>query len=144
QSVGLGEPIAMIAANEEEARSLNGEGDSSDVSTAAPATSPVPAGVETAQASVSQAGPSSSSNGPQSNGAEPGGRVKASPLARRLAQENGIDLKQLTGTGPGGRITKEDVQAFVNGSGAATPPATEAPAPPETQVEAPPPAAPAP
>jgi len=144
QSVGLGEPIAMIAANEEEARSLNGDGDSSDVSTAAPATSPVPAGVETAQASVSQAGPSSSSNGPQSNGAEPGGRVKASPLARRLAQENGIDLKQLTGTGPGGRITKEDVQAFVNGSGAATPPATEAPAPPETQVEAPPPAAPAP
>ena len=37
------------------------------------------------------------------------GRVKASPLARKLAQEKGIDLTQVVGTGPGGRITKEDI-----------------------------------
>lgn len=37
------------------------------------------------------------------------GRVKASPLARKLAQEKGLDLAQVVGTGPGGRITKEDV-----------------------------------
>jgi pyruvate dehydrogenase E2 component (dihydrolipoamide acetyltransferase) len=39
-----------------------------------------------------------------------GGRVNASPVARRLAQERGIDLATVVGTGPGGRITIEDVQ----------------------------------
>jgi pyruvate dehydrogenase E2 component (dihydrolipoamide acetyltransferase) len=38
--------------------------------------------------------------------------IKASPVARRLAKENGIDLAQVTGTGPGGRITREDVETF--------------------------------
>jgi pyruvate dehydrogenase E2 component (dihydrolipoamide acetyltransferase) len=40
-----------------------------------------------------------------------GERVKASPLARRIAQEADVDLHALTGTGPGGRIVKADVQA---------------------------------
>ena len=39
-----------------------------------------------------------------------GGRVKASPLARRIARERGIDLASLTGTGPEGRIVAEDVE----------------------------------
>jgi pyruvate dehydrogenase E2 component (dihydrolipoamide acetyltransferase) len=43
--------------------------------------------------------------------AESGGRVKASPLARRLARDSGVDLGTLTGSGPGGRIVKADVQA---------------------------------
>ncbi|MHB8641601.1 MAG: dihydrolipoamide acetyltransferase family protein [Gaiellaceae bacterium] len=38
------------------------------------------------------------------------GRIKASPLARRIAKERGIDLAQLTGTGPDGRIVAEDVE----------------------------------
>ena len=42
---------------------------------------------------------------------EDGERVKASPLARRIARENDVDLHTLTGTGPGGRIVKADVQA---------------------------------
>ena len=40
-----------------------------------------------------------------------GGRIKASPLARRLAAEAGLDLGQVQGTGPGGRITKRDIEA---------------------------------
>jgi pyruvate dehydrogenase E2 component (dihydrolipoamide acetyltransferase) len=40
-----------------------------------------------------------------------GARVKASPLARRIARENDVDLRALTGSGPGGRIVKADVQA---------------------------------
>ena len=40
-----------------------------------------------------------------------GGRIAASPVARKLASELGIDLSTVTGTGPRGRITKEDVQA---------------------------------
>src|SRR3546814_1665206 len=39
-----------------------------------------------------------------------GERVKASPLAKRLADEKGIDLKTLTGSGPGGRIVKADLE----------------------------------
>lgn len=47
-----------------------------------------------------------------------GGRVKASPLARKLAAERGVDLKRIKGTGPGGRIVKKDVEsAPVGGSG---------------------------
>ncbi len=40
----------------------------------------------------------------------PEGRIKASPLARRLAHEHGLELAQIPGTGPNGRITRDDVQ----------------------------------
>jgi pyruvate dehydrogenase E2 component (dihydrolipoamide acetyltransferase) len=59
------------------------------------------------------------------------GRVKASPVARRMAQELGVDLGSLQGTGPGGRIVKSDVEAAArNGGGKAdeAPAAEEAPA----------------
>jgi pyruvate dehydrogenase E2 component (dihydrolipoamide acetyltransferase) len=52
--------------------------------------------------------PSQSSPGDQ---ADAGARVKASPVARRVAGESGVDLHTLRGTGPGGRIVKADVQA---------------------------------
>ena len=54
-------------------------------------------------------------------------RVKASPLARNLAADHGIDLATVHGTGPDGRITKEDVEALV---ATATRPASAAAAPP--------------
>src|SRR5690349_2176867 len=37
-------------------------------------------------------------------------RIKASPLARKMAQESGIDLRSVTGSGPGGRVVKKDVE----------------------------------
>ena len=43
---------------------------------------------------------------------EIGGRVKASPLARRLAREAGYDIAKIIGTGPGGRVTRDDVLAY--------------------------------
>ena len=65
---------------------------------------------------------------------ENGGRVKASPLARRIARERGIDLASLSGTGPEGRIVAEDVERAEK---AAAPPAVPAaaPAPPPGEVE---------
>lgn len=42
-----------------------------------------------------------------------GERLKASPIARKLAEEHGIDLAELTGTGPEGRITREDVERYI-------------------------------
>ena len=41
-------------------------------------------------------------------------RIKASPLAKKLADELGIDISQVAGTGPGGRITREDILAFAS------------------------------
>jgi pyruvate dehydrogenase E2 component (dihydrolipoamide acetyltransferase) len=65
-----------------------------------------------------------------------GGRVKASPLARRIARERGIDLSSLRGTGPEGRIVAEDVERAEKSAAAApaaTAPAAELPAG-ETEV----------
>jgi len=61
-------------------------------------------------------------------GAEEAERIRSSPLVRRLAQEHGVDLRQVSGSGSGGRITKEDILAFVERAKAA-PPAPAAPAP---------------
>jgi pyruvate dehydrogenase E2 component (dihydrolipoamide acetyltransferase) len=61
------------------------------------------------------------------------GRVKASPLARRIARERGIDLASLSGTGPEGRIVAEDVERAEVGAPAAPVAAAAAPAP--TEVE---------
>ncbi|MBU4292714.1 MAG: 2-oxo acid dehydrogenase subunit E2 [Actinobacteria bacterium] len=43
----------------------------------------------------------------------PRGEIKISPLARNIAENKGIDISKITGTGPGGRIVKEDVEAYV-------------------------------
>ena len=60
-----------------------------------------------------------------------GERIKASPLAKRVAADQGVDLSGLTGSGPGGRIIKVDVeQAAGSGSGSETPKAPPAESPP--------------
>jgi pyruvate dehydrogenase E2 component (dihydrolipoyllysine-residue acetyltransferase) len=64
--------------------------------------------------------------------ADAGGRIKASPLARRIARERGIDLGLLTGTGPDGRIVAEDVER----AAAAPPEPALAVAPGEVEVVA--------
>jgi pyruvate dehydrogenase E2 component (dihydrolipoamide acetyltransferase) len=57
------------------------------------------------------------------------GRVKASPLAKKLAEEKGIDISKVTGSGDNGRIVKKDVDSFVpSAAPAATKPAATAPA----------------
>jgi pyruvate dehydrogenase E2 component (dihydrolipoamide acetyltransferase) len=50
----------------------------------------------------------------------PGERLRASPLVKRLAEEHGIDLTQVAGTGPGGRVVKNDIADFVSGASAAS------------------------
>ena len=48
-----------------------------------------------------------------------GGRVKASPLARKIASQSGVDLRVIQGTGPGGRIVRKDVEAAASAPAAA-------------------------
>jgi pyruvate dehydrogenase E2 component (dihydrolipoamide acetyltransferase) len=65
---------------------------------------------------------------PEQPAASPnGGRIKASPLARRIARERGIELSSLRGTGPEGRIVAEDVERASATGAAATPAAAAAP-----------------
>jgi pyruvate dehydrogenase E2 component (dihydrolipoamide acetyltransferase) len=79
------------------------------------------------------------------------GGFRASPVARRLADERGIDLRQIQGTGPGGRVTKNDVLNFAPSESPAAVPGEAAPVviasseePAPTPVEPPKPVAPPP
>ncbi len=146
QSAGLGQPIAMIAASQEEAEALRGSGTvaSSEATTrTAPAAAsdngaqsePAPVAEQPAPAQRQAAEPKPTDT--KTAATEAPGRIKASPLAKRLAAEQQINLVEVTGTGPGGRITKEDVQAFRKLAGVSL----RSPAATESQQQA---AAPAP
>ena len=77
---------------------------------------------------------------PASNGQHDGERVKASPIARRMARDMGLELGGLQGTGPGGRIVKADVEAAAKGGApapAAAEPAAAAPQAAAAPAEAP-------
>jgi len=75
---------------------------------------------------------------PETDTAEAGERVRSSPLVRKIARDNNLDLRQVPGTGSSGRITKEDVLGYL-AKGATAPPA---PAPkPAVPVPVPAPAA---
>jgi len=63
-------------------------------------------------------------------------RVKASPLARRIAADAGIDLSAVTGSGPNGRVVKADLEGVKPGTAAPQPAATSAAAPATTPVPA--------
>ncbi len=73
---------------------------------------------------------------PNGDASGSGDRVKASPLARRIAKELGVDIGALAGSGPGGRIVKKDVEAAKSAPAAAAPAA--APSPAATPAPAPP------
>lgn len=109
-------------------------GDAKPAEAAAPAAPPAKA--EPAQPQPAAEAPSAPAD---SSGAAPGadnGRVKASPLARRLAQEAGMQIGGVQGTGPGGRIVKRDVEQAVAQSeaqGGAQQPAAQAAEPAAAQ-----------
>ncbi len=65
-------------------------------------------------------------------------RTKSSPLVRKIAQEHGVDISRLEGTGLSGRVTKNDILSFIE-SGSAPAPAPAAPAPAPTYEPAAPP-----
>jgi len=86
------------------------DGDGSDNGSApAPVAAASPAPAEAAPAAASSA------PAPAATVSASGDRVKASPLARKVAAESGVDLNGVTGTGPGGRILKDDVTGAPKG-----------------------------
>ena len=80
--------------------------------------------------------PQSAPPASQSNGQSSNERIKASPLARRMADERGIDLRQVQGTGPGGRIIKENIESFQPSAAPAATLAAPAPAAPPSAAPA--------
>jgi 2-oxoglutarate dehydrogenase E2 component (dihydrolipoamide succinyltransferase) len=82
---------------------------------------------------------------PAASADEEAEETRSSPLVRKIAREHGVSLSRLTGTGLGGRITKQDIMQFIEGQGSAQPaPATPSPAQPAAAAPAPRPAVPAP
>lgn len=121
-SGAVGAPVALIAAEEadipvlqEYAASLSGA-----PAPAAPAAVAAPEPVAAAPKKVNLSAAS----------ANTGGRVIASPLAKKKAEELGIDISAIAGTGPGGRITASDVEAAASGTAPAAPAKKAAPAKP--------------
>ncbi|MGT2468935.1 pyruvate dehydrogenase complex dihydrolipoamide acetyltransferase [Mesorhizobium atlanticum] len=72
--------------------------------------------------------PAKAEPAPVANGHAAGDRVFASPLARRIAKDAGVDVTALTGSGPHGRVVKVDVEAAISSGGAKATPAAKGPA----------------
>jgi pyruvate dehydrogenase E2 component (dihydrolipoamide acetyltransferase) len=85
----------------------------------APAPQPAPAPVPAAASAAPKAAPLFAPMTTGAVAAPSNGRVKASPLARRLAEERGIDISRVRGTGDDGRVVKQDIENFTGGALAA-------------------------
>jgi pyruvate dehydrogenase E2 component (dihydrolipoamide acetyltransferase) len=125
-TVPIGEPIAVIG---------DGTG-----AAAAPAAASAPAPAELAPVAEPPPAAQPAAPPPAAAPAEPApaaqrdaAAVRTSPLARALAREHGIDLTTVTGTGPGGRIVRADVQSAIATAAPTAAPVAAQPAPPAAQ-----------
>lgn len=106
----VGAVIGVIATADEDITGIEGvSGGSPSPAAVAPDAPVAPvSGAGTPVPAVAEAPVSASSEAASGTGS---GRVKASPLARRLAEEMGVDLRLISGSGPGGRVVKRDIEA---------------------------------
>ncbi len=131
EGVAVNTPIAVML----------GDGESADDIGSAPASAPAPAAAPAAAAAEAApaGGPEKAAPPAPAAPAKDGNRIFASPLARRIAADKGLDLSQVKGTGPHGRIVKADVEG-ASAAPAAAPtaaapaPAAAAPAGPSTDA----------
>jgi pyruvate dehydrogenase E2 component (dihydrolipoamide acetyltransferase) len=94
-----------------------------------------PADAAEAPAPAPEPAPAAAPPGADGRTAAAPARLKASPLARRMARERGVDLASLQGTGPEGRILADDVERAASGAAAPAIPSTASPALPAGEVE---------
>lgn len=138
QGVAVNQVIALLLEEGEDASALEGGGGAKP---APKAEDTKPETKSESAAPAPEAAPAPKSNGAQAPAQSPsqsGNRIFASPLAKRMAEQSGLDLSQIQGSGPNGRIVKHDVEAAISG-GTAKKGATPAPAE-ATKTEAPKPA----
>jgi pyruvate dehydrogenase E2 component (dihydrolipoamide acetyltransferase) len=154
QKVAVGATIAILATGKENPADLKKSSGSAAKKAAAPAAAAAPPSSPASTTAVatleqaarrelhepgnvghhaaSYASPPAAAAGPIPHAGESsnGGRIFASPLARRIAQDKGIDLSQLRGSGPEGRIVQRDVLAAAESPAPAPQPAAPSPAAP--------------
>ena len=135
EGVKVGAPIAILASEGEDASAASAAPRPDTAAPAPPKAPPAPKADVTPKAPPPPKAPVETRAAPSAAAAAPradGERIKASPLARRLAQAQGIDLSSIQGSGPGGRVVRADIDAAVGKAPAAAAPATApsgAPAP---------------
>jgi pyruvate dehydrogenase E2 component (dihydrolipoamide acetyltransferase) len=127
EGVKVGEVIAVLAGEGEDAGAV--QAPAAKAEAPAPKAEPVAAKAEAAPVAPAAA------PAPAAKAASTDGRVKASPLARRLASAQGVDLGSVQGSGPGGRIVKADLEGAARSAPAV--PAATAPAPVAAPAPAP-------
>lgn len=142
--VALGQRVMVLAKKNEDpqkvAASLGaGEGASAKAGAKAAAAAPVTAGNGQAATAVATGNGNGHAAAEETHVAA-GGRVKASPLARKLAAASSVELARVRGTGPNGRVIRRDIEAYLQSGAARTPvggegaaAAAAAPAAPATQ-----------
>jgi pyruvate dehydrogenase E2 component (dihydrolipoamide acetyltransferase) len=129
ETVPIGQTIAVL-------------GTGAGTTAAVPAEQPVQVAAQPSVPTAQAAPPTPAVSAPrESVAAGDGAAVKASPLARRMAEEYGINLSQVRGSGPGGRIVRDDIEDFREQRGvAAQAPAAPAPTAPAAPMAPTPPA----
>ncbi|HEX2128101.1 MAG TPA: dihydrolipoamide acetyltransferase family protein, partial [Solirubrobacterales bacterium] len=137
-SEGDAAPVGAVIARVGEPGEAGGSSNGAPTAPADGASAPAPASAPTPTPAPPATAAVPSAPAPPTSDAPAGGRVKASPIARRIAEERGVELAELVGSGPGGRIVKADVEnaappVSVPSSPPAGPPSdsTAAPAPAE-------------
>jgi pyruvate dehydrogenase E2 component (dihydrolipoamide acetyltransferase) len=123
EGVKVGQPIALLAGEGEDVSKAAATPKADTPAPASPTPAPAPKADETPKSA-----PAPTAAAQQPAAKAEGDRIKASPLARRIAEEKGIDLSSVQGSGPGGRIVKADLEAAPAGRAPGPAPAA-APAP---------------
>ena len=113
EGVAVNTPIALLLEEGEDASASAAPPSAAAAPAKPPAAPAAPAAVAAAKPAVAKSG----------NGADRGGRIFASPLAKRMAEQAGIDLGSLTGSGPHGRIIKVDIERAIKSATSAAAPA---------------------
>jgi pyruvate dehydrogenase E2 component (dihydrolipoamide acetyltransferase) len=127
ETVAIGTPIARVGGDENGAAKQSAEGQSdSSAGPVAAGDPPPPAVAKASSGAVPPTAPPADVAINAATAPNGGGRPHASPIARRLAKEKGLDLSGLSGSGPGGRIVKADVEKAGAAPSAPTPEPTGA------------------
>jgi pyruvate dehydrogenase E2 component (dihydrolipoamide acetyltransferase) len=138
ETLEIGSPIAVVGDSEEGRSEAQSAGPVADASptvlgasgSSAPRGAPASAPPTDENGSSADQAPAEPATAPADAEQADGDRVKASPVARRLAKEKGVDLATIEGSGPGGRVVKKDVKKAAADAGDAGAPADAAPVAP--------------